>query len=63
MVNTYYTLIKKNHMKHIHSYYSPNERCNKIVDGFNDIGKDLSNIGLDDFQPVKDFHIRVDVAT
>ena len=50
-------------MKHIHSYYSPNERCNKIVDGFNDIGKDLSNIGLDDFQPVKDFHIRVDVAT
>ena len=50
-------------MKHIHSYYSPNDLYNKIIDGLNNLGKDLSKITLDDLQPVDEFHIRGDVAT
>ena len=50
-------------MKQIHSYYSPNDLYNKIVDGLNQIGKDLSKVTLDDLQPVDEFHIRGDVAT
>ena len=50
-------------MKHIHSYYSPNDLYNKIIDGLNKIGKDLSKVTLDDLQPVDEFHIRGDVAT
>lgn len=50
-------------MKHIHSYYSPNDLYNKIIHGLNQIGKDLSKITLDDLQPVDEFHIRGDVAT
>ena len=50
-------------MKHIHSYYSPNDLYNKIIEGLNKLGKDLSKITLDDLQPVDEFHIRGDVAT
>lgn len=50
-------------MKHIHSYYSPNDLYNKIIDGLNEIGKDLSKVTLDDLQPVDEFHIRGDAAT
>lgn len=50
-------------MKHIHSYYSPNDLYNKIIEGLNQIGKDLSDVTLDDLQPVDEFHIRGDVAT
>ena len=28
-------------MKHIHSYYSPNDLYNKIIEGLDEIGKDL----------------------
>jgi SAM-dependent methyltransferase len=50
-------------MKHIHNYYSPNDLYNKIIKGISEIGKDLSEITLDDLQPVDEFHIRGDVAT
>jgi SAM-dependent methyltransferase len=50
-------------MKEIHSYYSPNDLYNKIIDGLGKIGKDLSSVTLDDLQPVDEFHIRGDVAT
>ena len=50
-------------MKHIHSYYSPNDLYNKIIDGLNNLGKDLSKVTLDDLQPVDEFHIRGDTAT
>ncbi len=50
-------------MKHIHSYYSPNDLFNKIIEGLDNLGKDLSSIVLDDLQPVDEFHIRGDVAT
>jgi MPBQ/MSBQ methyltransferase len=50
-------------MKHIHSYYSPNDLYNKIIDGLNTIGKDLAMLTLDDLQPVDEFHIRGDTAT
>jgi SAM-dependent methyltransferase len=48
---------------HIHGYYSPNDLYNKIVDGLNRQGKDLSKVTLDDLQPVDEFHIRGDSAT
>ena len=50
-------------MKHIHTYYSPNNLYNKIIEGLDTLGKDLSSITLDDLQPVDEFHIRGDVAT
>lgn len=50
-------------IKHIHSYYSPNDLYNKIIEGLNILGKDLSKITLDDLQPVDEFHIRGDAAT
>ncbi len=50
-------------MKHIHSYYSPNDLYNKIIDGLNDLGIDLSSVTPDDLQPVDEFHIRGSVAT
>jgi MPBQ/MSBQ methyltransferase len=49
--------------KHIHSYYSPNGLYNKIIEGLNKLGKDLSKVTLDDLQPVDEFHIRGDTAT
>ena len=52
-----------NEMKHIHSYYSPNDLYSKIIEGLNKLGKDLSKITLDDLQPVDEFHIRGDIAT
>jgi len=48
---------------HIHGYYSPNDLYNKIIDGLNRLGKDLSSVTLDDLQPVDEFHIRGDSAT
>lgn len=48
---------------HIHRYYSPNDLYNKIVDGLERLGKDLSKVTLDDLQPVDEFHIRGDAAT
>jgi SAM-dependent methyltransferase len=50
-------------VKHIHSYYSPNDLYNKIIEGLNKLGKELSKVTLDDLQPVDEFHIRGDVAT
>jgi len=50
-------------IKHIHSYYSPNDLYNKIIDGLKKLGKDLSKVTLDDLQPVDEFHIRGDAAT
>lgn len=50
-------------MKHIHSYYSPNNLYNKIIEGLNNLGKDLSTVTPDDLQPVDEFHIRGDTAT
>jgi len=50
-------------MKHIHSYYSPNDLYNKIIDGLNELGTDLSKLTPDDLQPVDEFHIRGDTAT
>lgn len=50
-------------MKHIHSYYSPNNLYNQIISGLNNLGKDLSKITPDDLQPVDEFHIRGDIAT
>lgn len=50
-------------MKHIHSYYSPNNLYNNIIKGLNNLGKDLSKVTLGDLQPVDEFHIRGDMAT
>ncbi len=50
-------------IKHIHNYYSPNDLYNKIIDGLNKLGNDLSKVTLDDLQPVDEFHIRGDTAT
>ena len=50
-------------MKHIHSYYSPNDLYNSIIEGLNTIGKELAEVTLDDLQPVDEFHIRGNVAT
>ena len=49
--------------KEIHSYYSPNDLYNKIIDGLNALGKDLSNLQLEDLHPVDEFHIRGTTAT
>jgi cyclopropane fatty-acyl-phospholipid synthase-like methyltransferase len=50
-------------MKHIHSYYSPNDLYNRIIDGLRNMGKDLSKVTLDDLLPVDEFHIRSKTAT
>ena len=50
-------------MKHIHSYYSPNNLYNNIIEGLSNLGKDISKITLDDLHPVDEFHIRGDTAT
>lgn len=50
-------------IKHINNYYSPNNLYNKIIDGLNKIGTDLSKVKLEDLQPVDEFHIRGDAAT
>jgi len=50
-------------MDPIHSYYSPNDLYEKIIEGLHKLGKDLSKITLDDLQPVDEFHIRGDAAT
>lgn len=50
-------------ISHIHSYYSPNDLYNRIIDGLGKLGKDLSMLTPDDLQPVDEFHIRGDAAT
>ena len=55
--------VKIKYMQHIHSYYSPNNLYNKITEGLNNLGKDLSKVTPDDLQPVDEFHIRGDTAT
>jgi len=50
-------------IKPIHSYYSPNDLYNKIIDGLNEMGKDLSKLVLEDLHPVDEFHIRGTTAT
>ena len=50
-------------MKHIHSYYSPNDLYNRIIEGLNEIGRELTGVTLDDLQPVDEFHIRGNIAT
>ena len=50
-------------MKHIHRYYSPNDLYNRILEGLDEIGKELSAVTLDDLQPVDEFHIRGSAAT
>jgi SAM-dependent methyltransferase len=47
----------------ISNYYSPNDLYNRIIEGLNKLGKDLSKFTLDDLQPVDEFHIRGDAAT
>jgi SAM-dependent methyltransferase len=47
----------------IHSYYSPNDLYNSIIEGLNKMGKDLSALTLEDLHPVDEFHIRGTVAT
>ena len=54
-------MIKK--IDHIHNYYSPDNLYERIIDGLNKLGKDLSKLTLDDLQPVDEFHIRGDAAT
>ena len=48
---------------HIHGYYSPNDLYDKIIDGLNRLGKDLSKLTLDDLQPVDEFQICGDSAS
>ncbi len=50
-------------MKHIHSYYTPNDLYNKIINGLKKLGIDLADVTPDDLQPVDEFHIRGDAAT
>lgn len=50
-------------IRDIHGYYSPNDLYNKIIEGLNKLGTDLSEVTLDDLQPVDEFHIRGDTAT
>ena len=50
-------------IKDIHSYYSPNDLYNRIIEGLNEIGKDLSQLTLEDLHPVDEFHIRGTTAT
>ena len=50
-------------LQHIHRYYSPSDLYDRIVEGLQRMGKDLSAVTLDDLKPVDEFHIRGDVAT
>ncbi len=50
-------------IKHIHSYYSPNDLYNEIIKGVDKLGIDLAEVTMDDLQPVDEFHIRGDTAT
>jgi 2-polyprenyl-3-methyl-5-hydroxy-6-metoxy-1,4-benzoquinol methylase len=50
-------------IKDIHSYYSPNDLYNSIIEGLNQMGKDLSALTLVDLHPVDEFHIHGSTAT
>lgn len=52
-----------NNIKDIHQYYSPNDLYNSIIDGLNEMGKDLSQLTVEDLHPVDEFHIRGTTAT
>lgn len=56
-------MVMTEEMKRVHQYYSPNDLYNQIISGLEELGKDLSNVTLDDLQPVDEFHIRGDTAT
>jgi len=45
-------VLMTNDINHINSYYSPNDLYNRIIDGLNEIGKELSKITLEDLHPV-----------
>jgi SAM-dependent methyltransferase len=47
----------------IHRYYSPNDLYNKIIAGLHTMGKDLTQLTLEDLHPVDEFHIRGTTAT
>lgn len=50
-------------IQQIHRYYSPNDLYNRIIEGLDKIGKDLSKLTLEDLHPVDEFHIRGTIAT
>lgn len=50
-------------MKHIHGYYASNDLYNRIIEGINKLGIELSKLTLDDLLPVDEFHIRGKTAT
>jgi MPBQ/MSBQ methyltransferase len=50
-------------IKDVHSYYSPNGLYNSIIEGLNQMGKELTALTLEDLHPVDEFHIRGTVAT
>lgn len=52
-----------NDIKHIHSYYTPNDLYNKIKKGLETLEIDLDKVTPNDLQPVDEFHIRGDKAT
>ena len=47
----------------IHNYYSPSDLYNRIIEGLHKLEIELSDVTLDDLQPVDEFHIRGDTAT
>ena len=47
----------------IHRYYTPNDLYDKIMDGLNALGKDVTQLTLEDLHPVDEFHIRGTTAT
>ena len=50
-------------IEHIRDYYSPGDLYDRILEGLNRLGLDLSEVTVDDLQPVDEFHIRGDAAT
>ena len=52
-----------NGIRHIHSYYSPNDLYDRILEGLARMGVALSSVTIDDLRPVDEFHIRGDEAT
>lgn len=50
-------------LQHIQRYYSPNNLFDAILAGLEELGRDLSELNLDDLQPVDEFHIRGGQAT
>jgi len=49
--------------EHIHQYYTPMGLYDRILNGLAKLGRELSEVTLDDLAPVDEFHIRGDEAT